>query len=114
MLSGATGLALAQSDKALEAKKAAWLAKQPAATQRALRAQMREWKTCYAKFGHRSATAEAAIAAKLNPPKFYKISTAGWSSLQALQAYARPEPKFFHAILGSLNWVPRPVIPMTG
>ncbi len=77
MLSGATGLALAQSDKALEAKEAAWLAKQPAATQRALRAQMREWKTCDAQFGHRSATAEAAIAAKLNPPKFYKITTGG-------------------------------------
>ena len=77
MLSAATGLALAQPDKALEAKQAAWLAKQPAATQRTLRAQMREWKTCHAQFGQRSAVAEAATAAKLSSPIFYKITTGG-------------------------------------
>jgi hypothetical protein len=77
MLFAATGLAVAQADRSDEASQAAWLAKQPAATQRALRAQMREWKTCSAAFDQRSAAAEAATAAQLSSPKFYKITTGG-------------------------------------
>lgn len=82
-----TGSALAQSDKALEARETAWLAKQPATVQRTLRAHKREWKICPANFARRSAATEAATAAKLSSPTFYKVTSGGVfvsSSVQGL------------------------------
>lgn len=76
MLSAATAVACS-AGQALEAREAAWLAKQPAATQRTLRAHMRQWKRCSVQFGQRSAASEAATAAKLSSPKFYRITTGG-------------------------------------
>lgn len=77
VLSAAMAMALGRLDKALEAKEATWLARQPTATQRVLRARGSGWKRCSAQFDRRSAASEAAAAATLGSPTLYRITTGG-------------------------------------
>lgn len=77
LLSTVAGFAVAQADHELEAEDAAWLGKQPAATQRYFRAKARDWKACSVKFAQRSPKTEAASVAKSVAPKMYRITSGG-------------------------------------